>query len=263
MTQIDILTELRSAKVVESLKRGQRYGERKVDEYRDISVQFNISENANGSARVKLGGTDVIVGTKFEIGKPYDDSPNEGSISVGVELTPLASPIYEVGPPQPTEVELARVVDRAIRESHCVDLESFCLVEGEQVLSLYIDAYAITQDGNLLDATSMAALAALNTTRLTKVEEGKLLHGEFSGKLKLKNQPLLATFAKVGGTLLLDPDLGEETAMHARFSFGSTEDGTLVAFQKGGSGGMSMEEIQRSIEIGLKVTKENRKKLKE
>ncbi len=263
MTQIDIMTELRSAKVIESLKRGTRFGGRKVDEYRDISVQFNISQNANGSARVKLGGTDVIVGTKFEIGKPYADSPGEGSISVGAELTPLASPNFEVGPPQPTEVELARVVDRAIRESHCIDLKAFCLTEGEKVLSMYIDAYAITQDGNLLDATSMAALATLNNTRLPKVEDGKLIHGEFDAKLKLKNQPLLATFAKVGGTLLLDPDLGEEAAMHARFSFGSTEDGTLVAFQKGGSGGMSMDEISRSIEIGLKVTKDNRKKLKE
>jgi exosome complex component RRP42 len=109
----------------------------------------------------------------------------------------------------------------------------------------------------------MAALAALNTTRMNKVEDNKIVHGEFSGKLKLKNQPLLATFAKVGGMLLLDPDMGEEAAMHARFSFGSTEDGTLTAFQKGGSGGMSMEEIQKSIDTGLKATKENRKKLKE
>ena len=259
MGHMDILMELQRNKVLESLKEGKRVSNRALDEYRTINVQTNVSENANGSARVRVGKTDVIAGTKFVVGTPFPDSPSEGSIAVGAELTPLASPLNEVGPPSTHEVELSRVVDRAIRESHCIDLESLCLVEGEKVLSLYIDIYAVNDDGNLFDATSLAALAALNTTRLSKVEDNAIVYGEYDGMLKMANQPLLSTIYKVGNHLLADADLGDEKAMTARFSFGGTEKGVLTAFQKGGSGSFSLEELEKSIEMGLKNAKALRK----
>lgn len=262
MTQLDILMELQRTKVTESLAKGTRVSGRKWDEYRKIEVLTHVSENANGSARVKLGNTDVIAGVKFGIGTPYPDSPDEGSISVGLELTPLASPLFEVGPPQPTEIELARVVDRAIRESHCVDLGSLCLVPGEKVLSLFVDIYAVNDDGNLMDASSMAALAALNDTRLSKIEDNAIVYGEYDGMLKMANQPLLTTTVKAGNQLMADADIGEEKAQFARFSFGSTEKGVLTAFQKGGTGSFTTDELEQSIEMGLKNAKNLRKILK-
>lgn len=262
MTQLDILMELQRTKVTESLAKGTRVSGRKWDEYRDIEVLTHVSENANGSARVKLGKTDVIAGVKFGIGEPYADSPDEGSISVGLELTPLASPLFEVGPPQPTEIELARVVDRGIRESHCVDLSALCITPGEKVLSLFVDIYALNDDGNLMDASSMAALAALNDTRLSKVEDGNIIYGEYEGKLKMACQPLLTTTVKAGNQLMADADVGEEKAQHARFTFGSTEKGVLTAFQKGGTGAFTMDELEQAIEMGLKNAKGLRKILK-
>ncbi|MFH0970006.1 MAG: exosome complex protein Rrp42 [Candidatus Diapherotrites archaeon] len=262
MVQLDILTELQRTKVMDALKTGKRVSGRKIDEYRNIEVLTNVSENANGSARIRLGKTDVIAGTKFAIGIPYPDSPDEGSIAVGAELTPLASPLYEVGPPSPTEVELSRVVDRAIRESHCVDFSKLCLVPGEKVLSLFIDIYALNDDGNMFDAASMAALVALNQTRFPKIEDDKLVNGEYNGMLSLANQPLLITTVKTGNTLLSDPDYGEEKAQFARFSFGSTEKGILTAFQKGGAGSFSVTELEQVISTGLKNAKSIRKILK-
>lgn len=259
---MDILMELQRNKVLDSLKTGKRVSNRAFDEFRNVEVITNVSENANGSARVRVGKTDVIAGTKFGIQEPFPDTPNEGSISVGAELTPLASPLNEVGPPSTSEVELARVVDRAVRESHCIDLESLCLTEGEKVLSLYVDIYAVNDDGNLFDAASMAALAALNTTRMSKVEDNALVYGEFDGMLKMASQPLLLTTYKVGGHLLADADLGEEKAMTARFSFGGTEKGVLTAFQKGGSGSFTLDELEKSVEMGLKNAKALRKLLK-
>lgn len=262
MGHMDILMELQRNKVLESLKTGKRVSNRALDEFRNVEVLTNVSENANGSARVRVGKTDVIAGTKFGIQEPFPDTPNEGSISVGAELTPLASPLNEVGPPSPSEVELSRVVDRGIRESHCIDLEALCLTEGEKVLSLYIDIYAVNDDGNLFDAASLAALAALNTTRMSKVEDHVIHYGEYDGMLKMACQPLLSTTYKVGGHLLADADLGEEKAMTARFSFGGTEKGVLTAFQKGGSGSFTLEELEKSVEMGLKNAKALRKLVK-
>lgn len=263
MTQLDILMELQRNKVLESLATGKRLSGRGFDEYRKVDVLTNVSENANGSARIRLGATDVVAGVKFAVGEPYPDSPDEGSISVGAELTPLASPLNEVGPPSPTEVELSRVVDRGIRESHCVDLTKLCLTPGEKVLSLFIDIYALNDDGNLLDASSMAALVALNNTRMPKVEDGEIIYGEYEGNmLSLSNQPLLITTIKASNTLLSDVDLGEEKAQHARFSFGSTEKGILTAFQKAGSGSFTPKELDQAVETGLKNAKALRKVLK-
>ncbi|MDP2666361.1 MAG: exosome complex protein Rrp42 [Candidatus Diapherotrites archaeon] len=262
MTQIDVLVELQSAKTLVSLRGGKREDGRALDEYRDISFQTGVSQNANGSARVQLGKTDVIAGVKFGIGTPYPDTPNEGAIAVGLELTPLASPQYEVGPPQPKEVELARVVDRCIRESHAIDTASLCLIPGEQVLMMFIDMYALNDDGNMFDAASMAALLSLNQTRLPKVEDGKIVDYEYAGNLKLANQPLLTTHSKAAGLILADPRRTEEHAQSARFSFGSTEKGILCAFQKGGSGSFSPSELEQTLDMGLANAKTLRKRLK-
>ena len=42
----------------------------------------------------------------------------------GAELRPVAGRKYEPGPPSPESIELGRVVDRGIRESGCIDMES-------------------------------------------------------------------------------------------------------------------------------------------
>ena len=53
---------------------GKRFDGRALDKYRDLVVSFDVSNKAEGSARVKLGKTDVVVGVKMAIGTPYPDS---------------------------------------------------------------------------------------------------------------------------------------------------------------------------------------------
>ena len=261
MSNEEIIWELTSDKVNSFLKEGKRLDNRAFDEYRKIEILKSVSQNADGSARVKLGETEVDCGIKSELGKPYPDSPNEGSISVGMELLPIASPSFEPGPPREESVEIARVVDRGIRESEALDFKKLCIKEGELVLVVYIDLYALNDDGNLFDASSIAALAALLDARTPKVEEDKIIRGEYAGKLKVERQPLLATFAKINGSVVLDPGLAEEKALQGRFSVATTEDDFLSAFQKGYGGSFSFADIDNCIDIALKKSKEVRKLL--
>src|SRR3989344_7084886 len=94
------------------IEKGKRIDGRKLDEFRKIIIETNISKNSAGSARCRMGETEVIVGVKFDVGEPYPDNPDEGTIIVTAELIPLASPDFESGPPSPKSVELARIVDR-------------------------------------------------------------------------------------------------------------------------------------------------------
>ncbi|MFA4906750.1 MAG: exosome complex protein Rrp42 [archaeon] len=254
-----ILWELRSDKVVSAIKEKKRLDARKFDEYRDVKIQRGISENADGSARVFIGKTEVIAGAKFAIGTPFPDSPDQGSISVGAELLPLASPSFELGPPNDTSIELARVVDRGIRESKCLDFKSLCLVEGEKVWIAFLDIYAINDDGNLLDASALAAITSLVQARLPKIEDGEIVKGEYEGKIKLANTPVLSTFAKIFDSVVLDPILAEEKAMSARFSVATIEDDRISAFQKGLSGSFHANEITEAVETALKQSKGLRK----
>jgi exosome complex component RRP42 len=259
VSNVEIIWELSSEKVENSLKEGKRLDKRAFDEYRKIAIRQGVSKNADGSAHVNLGGTEVVCGIKSEIGTPYPDSLDEGSISVGMELLPIASPSFESGPPSEESIEIARVVDRGIRESKALDFKKLCIKEGEKVWVVFIDLYALNDNGNLMDASSIAALSALMDARVPKIEDEKIVRGEYSGKFKLERKPLLSTFAKIGNAVVLDPSLAEEKALQGRFSVASTEDDYLSAFQKGFGGGFSLSEIDNCIETAMKKSKEIRK----
>lgn len=255
--------ELTEDMVKESFRNGKRPDGRAMDEYRKIDISYDVSKNADGSARVKIGNTDVICGVKLEIGQPFPDSPGEGAIITGVELSALASPDFESGPPRVDSIELARVVDRCVRESKTIDLKKLCVVEGEHVFIMFIDLYVLNAAGNLFDAFGLAALAALNKTRIPKLDkEHKIIRKEYEGSLKLNRLPVLSTFAKVGNTVLLDPSLEEEKTAIAKFSVATTEDGNISAFQKSGMGSFTADEISSTIDIAIKQSKAIRKLLK-
>jgi exosome complex component RRP42 len=221
----------------------------------------DISKNADGSARITLGDTTVLAGLKFDLSTPYPDSPDKGGLATGVELTPAGDPEFETGPPREKAIELARVVDRCIREAKTFDFKKLCLVEGEAVLFVYMDFYVIDNGGNLFDACSIAGLAALTNAQLPKIEDNKIIRKEYSGKLKLDSKPLLTSFAKIGNTVLLDPGLEEDKALEARFHCGTTEDERLCAFQKGANGSFTEKEILDCCELSLKQSKKIRKLL--
>jgi len=151
--------------IIKLFEAGTRLDGRKLDEYRKISLDVDVISTAEGSARVKIGKTDVISGVKLEVMEPYPDTQDQGSIMVGAELLPLSSPNFELGPPSKDAVELARIVDRGIRESKALDLKKLCIKEGEKVWMLIIDLVTINHDGNLFDASALAAIAALKNMK--------------------------------------------------------------------------------------------------
>jgi exosome complex component RRP42 len=258
----ETILEYNVGKIIELAKEGKRLDGRKLDEIRPISIVTDISENAEGSAIVRLSLTEVIAGTKMLPSQPYPDSPDQGSISVNAELLPLANAEYEFGPPSIDQVEFSRVVDRGIREGKAIDFNSLCIREGELVWTAFIDYYAINGDGNLIDAGAIASLVAVMQTKIPKLDKkDKVIKHEFDGKLKLKRLPLQSTFVKIAGKIMLDPTYIEEKAADAKFSVATTEDGYMCSFQKSTGGSFTAQEIDDMCDIAFKTTKEIRKLL--
>ncbi|MBU0757501.1 MAG: exosome complex protein Rrp42 [Nanoarchaeota archaeon] len=249
--------------VLNYLNSGTRYDGRRLDELREISVEVNPIKSAEGSARVKIGETEVIVGVKFEVAQPYPDKPGEGTISVNAELLPLSSPDFESGPPKIQAIELARVVDRGIRESKIIDMKKLCIKEGEKVWMFAIDICTINDAGNLLDAAGIGALIALQNARFpTLNKDGSIDYKNLTdNKLKLAKMPIPITVYKIGKHMLVDPIAEEETVYDARLTITTTEDGNICALQKGGDVPFKIDEISAMIDLAIKKSGEIRKKL--
>ena len=251
------------SKAAELAREGKRLDGRALDEMRELTIETDFAKNAEGSTMVTLGKTKVMAGLKMGVGMPYPDSQDEGAISVGAEQLPLAHPDYESGRPSDNEVELARVVDRGLRESKAIDFKQLCIKEGEAVWVGYLDFYALNGDGNLFDSGSIAALVTFANAKMPKLDkDNRIIQKEYSGKIKLARFPLLTTFAKVGGKVLLDPTYIEEKASEARFSVATSDDGFMTAMQKGVGGSFTLEEVNYMIDLAFKVAEATRKKLK-
>ena len=258
-----LVTRVRLKQIEQLIEKGKRLDERGLRDYREIKIEQGLIERAEGSARVLLGKTEVLVGVKVETGEPFSDTPNEGVQTVNAELVPLASPNFEPGPPDENSIELARVVDRGIRESKAIDTEKLCIEPGKKVFIVFIDVYVLNHDGNLIDASALAAMAALLNTKMPnyEIKDGELKIKQGYTPLPMKSHPITVTIGKVNNYLIVDPWLEEEQVMDSRISFAFNDDGNICAIQKGGSGYFTPQQILEASKIAQEKAAELRKKL--
>jgi len=264
MTEEQTTPEITGKRIKQYLSEGKRFDNRKIEEFREIKIQTGISKNAEGSANVKIGKTEVLVGIKMDVSEPYPDSPNKGNLMVTAELLPLSSPRFENGPPKFPAIELGRVLDRYVRESKLIDTEKLCIKEGEKVWTVFIDIYSINDDGNLFDAAGIGILAALKNAKIPKYDEKeeKVLYGELSNKkIPLsKNTPLSITIYKIGTNFLVDPTKEEEDISESRVTIGSSK-GIIHSMQKGGPSALTIEEFNKILDINEEVNENILKKI--
>ncbi len=249
--------------IIKMLDKGYRFDRRKPEEIRDIEVTMNVSPNAEGSAKVSMGETVVIAGVKMSLEKPYPDCPDKGNLTVNVELLPMSNPEYEPGPPSIDAIELARVVDRGIRESDSIDVKDLCVEKGEKVWTVFVDICSINDAGNLRDAASLAAIAAIKNAKFPEIVDGELDYKHKSDKgLPLKEEPIEVTVLKIGNHYVVDPLIEEEKVLDSRLTVASLADGTLCAMQKGGWQTLTTEDVDKMIDLSVERAKEIREKLR-
>jgi exosome complex component RRP42 len=252
-----VMSEIRKDHIHRLLEKGRRVDGRAWDEYRPISIETNVIDSAEGSARVKIGNTDVLVGVKMTVGEPFADTPDKGVLSTNAELIPLASPTFESGPPDENSIELARVTDRGIRESQMVDLEKLCIEKGKEVWIMFTDVYVLDYDGNLFDAAFLGAMAALRTT----IVPAKANEVGEDYPLPVRHVPISVTAVQIENSILVDPTLDEEKVAAARLTVTTDENGDLRAMQKGLDGALTLEQVYKVIETSQRLGAEMRKML--
>jgi len=254
MANLSIIDKLKRSKILDLLQEGKRIDDRALDEPRPFVIDTGVIPHANGSARVRLGDTEIVSGIKVQPDRPFPDMGDKGIFMCTAEILPLAHPSAETGPPQPDVIELARVVDRGIRESGMIDLSQFVLEKDKSVIGLFADSVVTDHDGNLFDACSYAAVAAIITSKIPKWEikddKPAMVEGGESDA-PITTIPISITMGRIGEFIIIDPNLDEWGCLDARITITTNSDGNIVALQKGGSAGFTFDQLVKCSELSI------------
>lgn len=226
-------------------------------DYRRITIKFGSKD---GSSEVQLGETHVMGYVSAQLVQPYRDRPNEGTLSIFTEFSPMADPTFEAGRPGESAIELGRVIDRGLRESRAVDMESLCVIAGKSVWAVRVDLHILDNGGNLIDAANIAALAALLTFRRRECtiggDDGQqvIVHDpEVREPLPLiiHHLPVAVTFAffSEGNIMVIDPTHKEEAVMGGRMTATLNSNGEICAVQKAGGEGIMSGVVMQCLRI--------------
>jgi len=251
-----VMPNLQKEKIESYANKGKRLDGRKVDEFRDIKVKFDVSKNSASAVEVTYGKTKVFAGVHLALATPYPDSPDQGTFMTSAELHPMASQQFDTGRPGINSVELARVIDRGIRESGFIDMKALCIKEGEKVYQVFVDIFAVNDDGNLMDVAGLAALIALGRARMPIANEdnSKIVGYSETEGIPL-NKDVLSfsmTFHKIGDSIVADVSKEEEAVSKFRLTIAMGDNegkARITAMQKGLAGTISSKDMETILSL--------------
>ncbi|XP_015585207.1 exosome complex component RRP42 [Cephus cinctus] len=233
------------------------------NEYRAMELETKLMPQTNGSARIRLGNTDVLVGVKVEVDTPFPDNPFEGKLEFFVDCSANATPAFEGKGGDSLATEISNTLALAYQSPHAINLKTLSILPHQQCWKIYVDILILQCGGNLFDAVSIAVKAALYSTEIPKVTAATLDGGkpdiQLSDdpydciKLDAKNFPVLVTLCKIGDNCVVDPSSEEETCSSASIVLSTLPDGRFTSVVKMGHGSLQPTTLIKTLEIGKLV----------
>ncbi|KAL9973051.1 hypothetical protein ACROYT_G019459 [Oculina patagonica] len=246
------------------LKEDVRPDGRALLEFRKTILNVGSISTAEGSALVKLGNTTVVCGVKAEFAVPSQEKPKCGFIVPNVDLPPLCSSHFRPGPPSEQAQVLSQFVADVISNCEPINLEELCIVEGKLSWVLYVDIMCLSYDGNITDASLIAAVAALQNTHLHSVKIDEETQTPVPSEkrevpLNLRVNPVAATFGVFDDTVLFaDPTDEEENLVTGAVTLVITDDDKIAAVHKPGGSPLSDDKLQECFRKAITRGKEVR-----
>ncbi|XP_052793294.1 exosome complex component RRP45-like isoform X3 [Mya arenaria] len=221
-----------------------------------MKISFGIER---GCCQVEIGDTRVMTQVSCQVVEPKQARPADGILFINVELSPMACPSFEPGRLSDFGVEINRLLERCLKESRCIDTESLCIVAGEKVWELRADVHVLNHDGNLVDACSIAAIAALAHFRrpdVTVSGDEITIHPASERDpvpLSVHHMPICVSFAffEQGKFLLVDPVDREEKVMDGRMVIGMNKHREICTLQITGQMLLLKDQVLRCSNIAV------------
>ena len=246
-----------------------------------LQLTFSVTRSdGRATAEAALGArTRVHAAVTADVAPPLPDRPLDGFLTFHVELLPSASRATDFpagGARAPlAAVHVSRILERQLRDARAIDTEALCIVPGERVWALRCDVRVVEDGGNVVDAASAAALAALlHFRRPDATVRGRsvTVHGARERAplpLAVHHTPLTVSYgclavgagagagegeagadapgAGGGALLLLDPSLAEERLCDGALTLCVNAHGELCGMHKLGGCPLPLPLVQATV----------------
>eukprot|EP00949_MAST-11_sp_MAST-11-sp1_P003284 g3284.t1 len=226
---------------------------------RALRVTFGRS-HARSFAEVQLGETRCRTVVTAQVVPPYEDRPVEGFLTFHVDFSSAGSTADfdgDSGLEELTCTEICSVIERGIRDARAIDTEALCIIAGEKAWALHCEIQALDNGGNVLDAASLATIAALRHFRrpVVSVVDGAvrehLAEERVPEPLAIHHTPVALTFAffRNGADCVSDPSFAEELSMDGTLTLIFNEHGEVCGVSMSGGAAVSREVVTHCSQI--------------
>ncbi|CAN1189491.1 Exosome complex component RRP42 [Linum perenne] len=244
---------------------------RKRDSYRPIFVETGVIPQANGSARIRMGATEVIASVKAELGRPSALHPDKGKVAIFVDCSPVAEPTFEGRGGEELSAELSVTLQGCLLGGTSgagagIDLKSLIVAEGKICWDLYIDGLVISSDGNLLDSLGAAIKAALANTAIPRVNVSAGAAGDEQPEVDISDEeflqfdtsavPVIITLTKIGRHYIVDATSEEESQMSSPVSISINRKGHICGLTKRGGAGLDPSVISDMVSVAQHLSEQ-------
>jgi exosome complex component RRP42 len=263
-----LISESESQFILDGVNSDCRSDGRTCNDFRIVEIEQETIATTNGSARVRIGATEILVGVKAELEKPELKTPNQGKLEFTVDCSPNATPIFEGRRGgESIEAEISQIFERFYKNEKVVDRNKLSVVKGKWCWEIYIDILVLELGGNLVDVCGIGIYSALKNTILPKIEIEKgdgeeveiILSDDPLDGIELElfniNPILTVTIAKLGNRYICDPSDEEEIVSNVKLCVAINNEGSVSGMTKIGIGSLDPESIREILLISKKAGK--------
>ena len=195
-----------------------------LDFLRPSTLRASVLPDCPGSAALRLGNTSVVAGIVLNTTLPRAESKGLGFFQVTLQSAKLN---------RRESSAMAQRVEDLIRPS--VTVEDLAIHVGKAVWHIHVSLVTLEEDGSLMDACVLAAVASLKGSMLPSLDADLLAGGDVYPErmLSLKTHPVTVTFHRVGDHWLPDCTREEELLSEARITFIEYTSSVSIASSEG------------------------------
>ncbi|KHN72837.1 Exosome complex component RRP42 [Toxocara canis] len=278
------LSDAEKVFIIHGAEEGMRSDGRGLLDYRPIVVETGVLATTNGSARVRLASTDLLIGVKAELMIVNDFDNYRNRINFFVDCSANATPLFVGRGGEDVAVAVASALDTAYDNPYVLPHLNKLILSPMHAWKLYVDIVVLECGGNILDAAGIGVKAALQTTEICDVivrpaDEGKstidLASDNTVWKLDASRAPLFVTVHKLGEANLVDASLTEEACSRCTISVAvspspassedvamlNEEDSVVTMVRQSGGGSLEMDSIDEMTRMGVRMVNELQKAL--
>ncbi|CAG9532923.1 unnamed protein product [Cercopithifilaria johnstoni] len=278
------LSEAEKVFIIHGAQEGLRADGRSPFDYRPVIVQTGVLATTNGSSRVRIGSTDLLIGVKAELINVENLALYRNRLNFFVDCSANATPLFAGRGGEEFADELSAALDAAYNNNYVLPDLKKLILSPMHAWKLFVDIVLLQCDGNVIDAAGLGVKAALKDTEICQVivrpaDEGKytidLPDDNTIWKLDISRVPLFVSVNRLGSAKIVDNSLAEEACTrtsvwiavapkfvcdtdHSENNQSATKrDGCIITFMKQcGGGTLEMDSLEEMINIGLKAVRQ-------